>query len=150
MSSRFQKWGAVLSLVGLVGCAGGRAVVPVSELTEPSGEEAWYVITTGGDELEFISLKSDGRALNGTVRTVQQRLVGQGDDERLESRNQYREMSLPLSDVARVEVRRGGTSPFALLGAAAVLIGGSFLLLGGDDPPAGGTGGDGREPPPLP
>jgi hypothetical protein len=150
MSSRIRKWGAVLSLFGLLGCAGGRAVVPVSELDHPSDEEAWYVITTGGEELEFVSLHSDGRALNGTVRTVQQRLVGQGEDERLESRNQYRELSLPLSDVARVEVRRGGTSPFALLGVAAVLIGGSFLLLGGDDPPTGDDGGDGRKPPPLP
>lgn len=150
MSSRIRHWGALLALFGLAGCAGGRAVVPLSELDQASGEEAWYVITSGGEELEFVSLHSDGRTLNGTVRTVQQRLVGQGDDERLESRNQYRELSLPLTDVARVEVRRGGTSPFALLGAAAVLIGGSFLLLGGDDPPAGSGGGDGREPPPLP
>lgn len=150
MSLRMRQWGAVFALLGLFGCAGGRAVVPISELDRPSDEEAWFVITSNGEELEFVSLQSDGEALNGTVRTVQQRLVGQGTDERLESRNQYREVSLPLADVARVEVRRGGTSPFFLLAAGAVAVGGGLLLLGGRDPAPVDPGGNGREPPPLP
>lgn len=148
MFVRVKKLGAVLSLVALTGCA-GRSVVPASRLTDPPKSDAYFVTTTSGSELEFVTLSSDGKALQGTVRTVQQRVVGRGDRERVESRNQYRDVTLPLADVVRVEVRKGAVNPLLLAAAGAVMVGGAYLAMrGSGDDGSGGSGDGGGDIPP--
>lgn len=148
MFARVKKLGAVLSLAALAGCA-GRSVVPAARLTDPPKSDAYFVTTTSGTELEFVTLTSDGSALQGTVRTVQQRVVGQGDRERVESRNQYRDVTLPLAEVVRVEIRKGAVSPMLLAAAGAAVVGGAYLAMrgSGDDPSNGSDDGGGGIPP---
>ena len=148
MMMPIRRFGAVLALV-VTGCASGRSVVPLSDVTSPPAREVYYVTTTGGEQLDFVTFKSDGATVTGTVREVQQRLVGHGDDERVESRSQYRDLSLPLRDIARIEVDKSGSNSLVLIAAGAVALGGAFLLLGGDDP-ASEDGGGGKPPPDLP
>ena len=149
MSPVLRRGGAILALL-VTGCAGGRSLVPTSELTSPPDRDVYYVTTTRGEELDFIDLASDGMSLSGTVKEVQSRLVGQGEDARVESRSQYREVTMPLADVARVEIDNPGSSPWLLLAAGAAAVGGAFLLFGGDDGTTPDDGDDGRDPPELP
>ncbi|HEX7878244.1 MAG TPA: hypothetical protein VF720_02475 [Candidatus Eisenbacteria bacterium] len=150
MFRSIRKFGAVLALL-VTGCAGGRSAIPLNESTSLPDKDVYYVTTTMGEQLDFVTLESDGAVISGTVREVRERLVGQGDDERVESRSQYRDVRMPLSDVARIEVDKPGSKPLVLIAAGAAAIGGAFLIFsnGGDDATTGGGGG-GKGPPDLP
>ncbi len=144
--------GLVLPLV-LTGCA-GRTAIPVEDLAAAPARDEYFVTTTAGEELDFVSLSVSEGSLKGTVRTIQKRVTGQGDNERMEVRNQYREAAIPLSEVRSVEVRKGGPDASVILAVAgaAVAAGVYAILSSGNDDGSGngdGTGG-GREPPPLP
>ena len=149
MYRSIRKFGAILALL-VTGCAGGRSAIPLSESTSLPDKDVYYVTTTTGEQLDFVTLQSDGAMISGTVREVRERLVGQGEDERVESRSQYRDVRMPLSEVARIEIDKPGTKPIVLLAAGAAAVGGAFLIFssGGDD--ASTTGGGGKGPPDLP
>jgi hypothetical protein len=149
MMRSIRRFGAIVMLA-VTGCAGGRSVVPMSEVTSPPDRDVYYVTTTSGEELDFITLQSDGAVITGTVRDVKERLVGRGEDERVESSSQYRDVRLPLSDVARIEIDKPGSSPIVLLAAGAAALGGAFLIFSAGDDDAGDTGGGGKGPPDLP
>ncbi|MDZ4804191.1 MAG: hypothetical protein SGI90_04950 [Candidatus Eisenbacteria bacterium] len=150
MTKVIRRFGAILALL-VTGCAGGRSLVPLSELTTPPERDVYYVTAVSGEELEFITLTSDGLNVSGTVRDVQSRVVGRGEDERVESRSQYREVVLPLRDVARIEIDKPGSNPLLLVAAGAAVVGGAFLIFGGtEDTPVIDDGGGGRPPPDLP
>ena len=145
-----RRVGAILALL-VTGCASGRSLVPMSDVTDPPKRDVYYVTAVSGEELEFVTLTSDGTNLSGTVREVQSRVVGSGDDERVESRSQYREVVLPLRDVARIEIDKSGSNSLLLVAAGAAAVGGAFLLFGGgEDAPVDDDGGGGRPPPDLP
>jgi len=145
-----RRFGALLALF-VTGCAGGRALVPLDEATSLPDRDVYYVTTVSGDELDFIELKSDGSNLSGTVRDVQSRVVGQGEDERVESRSQYRDVVLPLRDVARIEFDKPGSNPLLLVAAGAAAVAGAFLLFGnGEEPTTPDDDGGGRPPPDPP
>ena len=148
MIMKIRRFGALLALL-VTGCASGRSMVPLGEVTSPPDRDVYYVTTTGGEEFDFVTFKSDGSNVTGTVREVQQRLVGHGKDERVESRSQYRDLSLPLRDIARIEVDKSSSNSLVLIAAGAVAIGGALLLFDGNDP-APEDGGGGKPPPDLP
>lgn len=149
MSLKIKNLCGLLALLALSGCA-GRTVVPMADLTDPPDSESYFVTTQQGEELEFVTFRASADSLQGTVRTVRQRVVGHGDDERVEARNQYREVALPLSEVQRVEIRKSGPPGLVLAAASAVAVGGVYLLLnkGEEDPPVD-DGGGGRPPPDI-
>jgi hypothetical protein len=125
-------------------------MIPLSEVTSPPDKDVYYVTTTSGEQLDFVTFESDGAVISGTVRDVRERLVGQGEDERVESRSQYREVRMPLSEVARIEIDKPGSSPALLLAAGAAAIGGAFLIFSGGEDDATTGGGGGKGPPDLP
>jgi hypothetical protein len=145
MSFTVKKLGAVLALLGLSGCA-GRTVVPLSDLTDPPDSESYFVTTQSGEQYEFVTLAATGDTLAGTVRIVKQRVVGDGSEERVEERNQYREMLLPTSQVSRVEIPKGGPSKVVLAAAGAAAIGSVVYLLSRGDEEAPDDGGGGKPP----
>jgi hypothetical protein len=149
MSLKIKNLCALCALLAFAGCA-GRSVIPMADLTDPPESESYFVTTQQGEELEFVTFRATADSLQGTVRTVKQRVVGHGDDERVEARNQYREMALPLSAVQRVEVARNGPPSLVLAAASAVAVGGVYLLLNkSDEEPPIDDGGGGRPPPDI-
>jgi len=140
---------AVLALV-LASC-GGRTALPIEDLDHAPTHEEYFVTTTSGEELDFVTLKVGDGQLQGTVRTVQKRVTGQGDEERMEVRNQYREVSYPLTDIRSVEVRKAGPDRSLVLAAAgAVVAVGVYAILNSsnDNGNGGGSGtGGGKGPP---
>ena len=69
MMMPIRRSGAILALL-VTGCASGRSVVPLSDVTSPPDREVYYVTTTGGEQLDFVTFKSDGATVTGTVREV--------------------------------------------------------------------------------
>ncbi len=144
-----RRFGAILALL-VTGCAGGRSLVPMSEVTNPPDRDVYYVTTVSGEELNFITLQSDGSSLSGTVRDVQSRMIGQGESERVESRSQYRDVVMPLRDVARIEIDKPGSNPLLVIAAGAAIVGGAFFLFGGTEEATTDDDGGGRPPPDPP
>jgi hypothetical protein len=139
----------VLLAAVLWGCS-GRTIVPLTEIDDLSQKESYFVTTTDGRELEFVVMKSQGDTLLGTVRMSRSRVVS-GAEGRVEVRNEYRELVLPVSDVRKIEVQKSGPRTLLLLAASVAAIGGIYALVANSDGGSEGDGGgDGREPPPLP
>jgi hypothetical protein len=145
MSLNFKRLGAVLALTGLTACA-GRTVVPMADLADPPKSESYFVTTQAGEQYEFVTFRAEGDTLLGTIRIVKQRVVGQGESERVEERNQYREVAIPTSQVSRVEIQKSGPPRLLLAAAGAAALGGVYLLLNKSDDEPVDTGGGGRPP----
>jgi hypothetical protein len=146
MFLRFKRLGAWLGLLALSGCA-GRMVVPMDRLADPPRSESYLVTTVGGEEMEFVTFRAVADTLHGTVKTVRKRLVGAGAGERMEVRNEYREVALPVSGVRSVEIPGSGPDRWLLVAAGAVVAGGIYLVAHGARDNGASDGGTGKTPP---
>ena len=137
MSRSFKQLTVFAVLLGLAGCT-ARTIIPVGELTDPPHSDSYFVTTRSGQEMEFVTLRAAGDTLEGTVRTVRQRVTGQGEGERVEVRNDYRDVFLPFGDVRSVEIRKSAPREIFLVAAGALAAGGLYFLLRKNNDAGGG------------
>jgi hypothetical protein len=145
MLLKSKKLGAFFALMSLTACA-GRTVLPASDYASPPRSESYFVTTQAGEQYEFVTFRAEGDTLLGTVRIVKQHVVGQGAGERVEQRNLYREVALPVSHVQKVEVAKDGPPKLLIAAAGAVAVGGIYMLLNKSEEEPVDPGGGGRPP----
>lgn len=149
MFFKFKRLAAWVALLSLAGCS-ANVLVPMDRLADPPRSGSYLVTTLDGEEMEFVTCRAVADTLHGTVKTVRKRLVGAGTGERMEVRNEYREVALPVSRIRSVEIPGSGLNRWILIAAGAALVGGVYLVARGADDNGTTGGGGGKTPPDNP